>query len=375
MGKKLYEETETGGICFKSERKPWEVRVPNYVYDLWMPVLGVVDIGIYSVYCRLERENIVKAISLDNIARACRIGKSRLYDINKRLEKCGFIRVTPPEGWQKLAHYTTEITVLDPPPEVPAWAIKEYCQIKGGYQPLSPWLVKDDGKVQTEPPNVPNGTMEGPGQDIDEGPNGTPNVETLGLQPLDVESLDVEIGFSENQQGADSSGSHRPKADPLMQDLERATQAKRAEAGGNYAVHPSAGGDDAFRDGPVDAFCEVLAAIVPKQLPKKQRESWGLKLGEIAKAWSGDDRTITPEVMEAAIRAVPDDEFIGWRCFSSPYSDNFDKHIGPLLLNGGKPRQKGARHGSHQHIAKGAAPRRVATDEEARAILGDRYGG
>ncbi len=40
-------------------------------------------------------------------------------------------------------------------------------------------------------------------------------------------------------------------------------------------------------------------------------------------------------------------------------------------------RQKGAPHGSHQRnrIAPGAVERQVATAEEARAILGDRYGG
>jgi hypothetical protein len=176
MGKKLYRETNEGGIYFKSERKPWEVRTPNYVYDLWMPVLGIVDIGIYNVYCRLERENIVKAITLGDIAKACRIGKSRLYKINDRLEECGFILIKPPEGWRRLAHHTTEIIVLDPPQEVPIEMIKKYVQLKGGYHPLTPWLVNG---FQADRPHVPNGTPK-------EVPNGTPKVETLGLKPLDV---------------------------------------------------------------------------------------------------------------------------------------------------------------------------------------------
>jgi len=294
MGKKLYEETQEGGICFKSERRPWEVRIPNYVYDLWMPVLGVVDIGVYNVYCRLEREKIVKAISLETIARACRIGKSRLYDINKRLEKCGFIRVTPPEGWQRLAHYTTEITVLDPPQEVPAWAIKEYCQLKGGYQPLSPWLVQED-ETQVEPAGVPNGTSGETGQDAVKDPNGTPNVVTLGLKPLGVEIMDVEADFfiknpkpleptpdpgggpqsvklhltrekgkprvvvpDEVDRAAIEAIIEQEEANPTPWDLARATAAARAEAG-NWADPTSF----ALADRLITAACARLGRSEP----------------------------------------------------------------------------------------------------------------
>jgi len=207
MGKKLYGETAGGGIYFKSERKPWEVRIPNYVYDLWVPVLGIVAIGLYSVYCRLERGNTVKAITMQDIARACRIGKSRLYDENEKLEKCGFIRIAPPEGWQRLAHYTTEIAVLDPPREVLTWAIEKYVNIKDGYRPLCPWLVEDDGdQDQVEPSEVPNGTPV-------KVPNGTPNVEALGLKPLDVVLLpnSNELPDSEFDEGGAPIETPKPK--------------------------------------------------------------------------------------------------------------------------------------------------------------------
>lgn len=37
---KLYDITEDGGIRFVTRRRAGEVRIPNYVYDIWMPLLG-----------------------------------------------------------------------------------------------------------------------------------------------------------------------------------------------------------------------------------------------------------------------------------------------------------------------------------------------
>jgi len=179
MGKKLYEETQAGGIRFKSGRKPWEVRTPCYVYDLWLPVVGATTLGVYGLYCRLERQGIVKAITLQDIADACRIGKATLYKINDKLELCQFIAITAPEGWQRLAHFTTEITVLDPPEEVSAEIIVALLPEGREYTPLTPWLVE-------ERPEVLGRTSEGSTQNDDNVLPGTSNVVTLGLEPLDV---------------------------------------------------------------------------------------------------------------------------------------------------------------------------------------------
>ena len=115
MGQKLYHPTANGGIQFRSERKPGDVRIPNYVYDLWMPLLGAEAIGVYAVYCRLEMGGSVKKITLGELANACRIGKGKLDEINDRLQTCGFIKIVKPTGAARLMHWTTEITVLDPP--------------------------------------------------------------------------------------------------------------------------------------------------------------------------------------------------------------------------------------------------------------------
>jgi hypothetical protein len=139
-GKKLYQPTAEGGITFKSERRAWEVRVPAWVYDLWMPLVGAEAIGVYSLYCRLEMNEGVRKITMRDIARAARIGDKRLGAINATLQDCGFITVNKPDGAKRLMHWTTEIIVHDPPQDIAAATIKKY-QHPQGYTPVSKWLV------------------------------------------------------------------------------------------------------------------------------------------------------------------------------------------------------------------------------------------
>lgn len=196
----LYERTESGGIQFKSRRRVGHVRVPNYVYDLWMPLLGVRTIGVYSVYCRLEREGTVKALSQGKLAAALRVSPNTLASINADLEECGFIEVRKPEGHERLMHWTTEITVLDPPQVVPPELIRKYSTItrKGEtrqleYEPLSTWLVDDDPTPQEDPaqessPALPPSNASVTTQYRDALLPSNANVETLGVETLDVDS-------------------------------------------------------------------------------------------------------------------------------------------------------------------------------------------
>lgn len=179
---KPYIPTEQGGIRFISERKPGEVRIPNYVFDLWMPLLGAEVIGIYAGYTRLERESTVKSITLADLAKAYRVGKKSLMDINEKLEKCGFIRINKPTGNNRLKHYTTEITVLDAPTEITAETIAQYAHPQG-YEPLSSWLV-------SEPPEVLSRTPDSSKENHDMVLNRTPKVESLSLQPSDLQPLE-----------------------------------------------------------------------------------------------------------------------------------------------------------------------------------------
>jgi len=178
MGRKLYEKTPQGGIKFTSHRMG-QVRVANYVYDIWLPILGARGVAVYSVYCRLEREGVVKAITQADLAKACRIGSNTLRELNQLLEECGFIKITSPASFKRLMHWTVEIEVFDPPIEVPAEIIERY-QHPQGYQALSTWLVapeKDPEKLYSF-----SGETD---EYVDEKLYSTPKIVSLGLHPLE----------------------------------------------------------------------------------------------------------------------------------------------------------------------------------------------
>lgn len=181
MGKKFYTQTDAG-VSFKSERRPGDVRIPNYIYDMWLPLLGSDTIGVYSVYCRLEREGVVKQLTMQRLARTCRIGKSKLARINDELAHCEFIRIVKPTGKKRLMHWTTEIIILDPPQFVSQELIDEFA-LKTGYEVLTPWLMKDEAGL----PEDPFGSSDIPDQVSHEDPNGFPSIESLGLNPLGIE--------------------------------------------------------------------------------------------------------------------------------------------------------------------------------------------
>jgi hypothetical protein len=190
MGKKLYTQ-DASGIRFVSDRQPGEVRIPNYVYDLWLPLLGATYIGVYGMYCRLERQEDVKGTSNQKIAKVCRIGTSKLGEINKALEELGFIKTTKPNGAEKLKHFTTIITVCDPPKEVTPEIVAKYGNAES-YEPLSTWLIEDTTKSQTgirySHSQFPNGNADNPKQERGDTQMGTPLLQPSSLQPLEIES-------------------------------------------------------------------------------------------------------------------------------------------------------------------------------------------
>lgn len=60
---------------------------------------------------------------------------------------------------------------------------------------------------------------------------------------------------------------------------------------------------------------------------------------QIAGSWSSEEHAVTPDIMEKAIRAVPDSD-IGWKTYTSPHAGNFEVDIGSLLLDDGKQKGK-----------------------------------
>lgn len=156
-----YLRTASGAIAFRGERAG-EVRIPNYVYDLWLPLLGTSAIGLYATYVRLARNRRIYGLSVGDIAKSCRMSKTTVGKLNQELQDCGFIKVDAPQGQQKYRHYTIEITVYDAPREVPPDIMRDY-QHPQGYQPLSHWLVADaaDGELVLDGNSQSTGIVEG----------------------------------------------------------------------------------------------------------------------------------------------------------------------------------------------------------------------
>lgn len=189
-----------GGVSFSSERRPGEVRIPNYVYDMWLPLLGATTIGVYSVYCRLERESVVKGLKLEDIARSARISTRTLQLINETLTACKFIRVSAPKGKKRLMHWTTEITVLDPPREVSRHLIDHF-KPNGDYEILTKWLMKSAESSDENP-----GSANGQSRNM---PSENPNV----LNPLSLHPSDDCISSS-SEDDLSADGFQSPTAHP-----------------------------------------------------------------------------------------------------------------------------------------------------------------
>lgn len=181
---KFYFEQEDGGIVFRTDRRPGDVRIPNYVYDIWMPIVGSDALGVYAAYCRLEMNGSVKKITQKILAAACRIGTDKLQKINDALVDCGFVTISKPEGHQRLMHYTVEVVVHDPPMEVSKELIDKYAP---HYTPLTPWFVTQDDSTSE---NL-NGFSGDPEQGCDENLNRDANFASLGLHPLEVEAAEA----------------------------------------------------------------------------------------------------------------------------------------------------------------------------------------
>ncbi len=289
MGKKHYTQTDAG-VRFISERRPGDVRIPNYVYDMWLPLLGSDAIGIYSVYCRLEREGTVKQLTTTRLTKICRIGKAKLGNINDDLVRCGFIRVVKPTGKKRLMHWTTEITILDPPQFVTQELINEFLP-KGGYEILTPWLVKDK---EAEPPIEPNGPPGKDEQSAHVEPNGTPSIESLSLNPLDIEAGERQIDThsltdlpsAATQAGVLFAGGIEPNGfDPdKVREMQQRVQLRWGKLRGKDVI----------------ATCVYLLLATGWEIPSPaQRKRWGNELREHAHERNFSQKEL-PELYAAA---------------------------------------------------------------------------
>ena len=335
MGQKLYQKDDQG-IRFISYRKG-EVRIPNYVYDLWFPLLGATAIGVYSMYCRLEREDVVKAMTQRRIAKMCRIGTDKLEKINDMLETCGFVKITKPEGHKKLMHWTTEIEIYDPPTEINQHLISEYSH-PSGYEPLSPWLVS---------PKTPDSVSDEPKQVLDKTPNGASNVVSLGLNPLEVHSsnderipstfeyemvdeTDSEISCSCGEniviERLSNSKAQCPKCDLpiriinwLGKVIKRPSQSARQRESGFD------GNLERFDEKPLQGFC-ALYGIPYNGMPIKKRKQWGHQIQKVAQ-----EHDANIEITYRAIKEIKSSEH-SWQSFKNPFQQGFQDLLDIMIM-------------------------------------------
>jgi hypothetical protein len=146
------------------------------------------------------------------------------------------------------------------------------------------------------------------------------------------------------------------------------------KAGGNYAVPPTAGGDD----GLADAALFALYSFRGKKPAKKGSREWQNQCSRVAEALKayGYERASLELVEKAAeihCERKGDWTNVFYPSFAMDFgqalsdAEHFIKH-GRLPDDGNR---KGAKHGPRKrHIADGAVKRQVATEDEARAILG-----
>lgn len=270
MSKKttFYSTSQSGGIEFKTSRRIGDVRIPNFVYDMWLPIIGSDALAIYGVYCRLEMRGYVKKMTLSKIAKACRIGKAKLSKINTMLEDCGFAIVTPPKGHERLQHYSTSIEVLDPPQKVSPEMMEKYGP--KDYELLTPWLADE---VQTELPEEPNGSSDGAKQNRDGDPNGSSNIEALELQPLIDEEPTEKI--------PENGGQQRPPLDPAMNDaieMPFGDSPKRDPAQDLFQAATAGQVSETTAPNPDDQWLEY-----GDKVPRLYSQQTGIKLNQVQK--------------------------------------------------------------------------------------------
>lgn len=139
---KSYTTDDTGGILVTDKRQLTHgTIVPNYVVDLYLPIIGYDGLGILTALYRLvnhaDPDNPVR-VNVRAFARAGRVGSDSYSDSLELMAECGLIALLKPEGKRRGMHLRTEIFLVDPPTRVPeryAAQVLDRC--------LTPWLIQN----------------------------------------------------------------------------------------------------------------------------------------------------------------------------------------------------------------------------------------
>jgi hypothetical protein len=114
-----YRVSEPDGIVIIDRRQTTNgAIIPNYVVDLYLPIIDYVGLGILTSLYRLAREETI-ILNLVKHAAAGRVGYRTLQRTFDVLEECRVLAVSKPVGRDKAVHKRTVIELLDPPLTVP----------------------------------------------------------------------------------------------------------------------------------------------------------------------------------------------------------------------------------------------------------------
>lgn len=178
----LYQPIEGGGIVFVSERKMGDTRIPNYVIDMYMPLVGGDAFSLYNLYCRLERAGQVKGLNMTELGKAIHVSRNTISRLNDVLEAAGMIRMVKPSGREILMHYSTSIVLLDPPEIVTAETLSAVYTFLGReiseYTLITSWLVGDSPSISMHS-NALDSASERAGGCIVDGHSDASKIESL----------------------------------------------------------------------------------------------------------------------------------------------------------------------------------------------------
>lgn len=234
-----------------------EVKGFTPVIDILARELGLMTAVVYGIawrYCQMED-------------RVCSASRERIA------EHAGISTKTVERHLKKLcvAGYLEDLT--------PTWKHKPHIYADSGKAKIKGLLIAEVGQTesltsevgQTESPAGQTESLTRSDRESNQG-----KTESL----IRIPSYDSTHESKEGEKDTLLSSNKKPQADPLMQDLERQTLAKRAEAGGNYATPAHAGGADRL----ADAALFALYAERGKRPPKKGTKQWQQQCSKVAEA-------------------------------------------------------------------------------------------
>ena len=111
---------------------------PNYVIDLYLPIIGFEGLGLLTTLYRVAI-NDVKAIAvLNELARAGRVGFRLLDKLLSLLDELEIVKVMKPQGENRGRHLKTIIELLDAPAKVPAKFVETVLD-----RTLTRWMIAE----------------------------------------------------------------------------------------------------------------------------------------------------------------------------------------------------------------------------------------